>query len=173
LPERQIALGQKITFYGMRYVAPVIVEWPGTVVAVNVGGALIPGLMSLYLLVKQRLWVRGFVAVTCVAAVCYQLARPVPGLGVALPVFVPAVVAALVALLLSRRDLKGDGALGHLAIHRSSFPSQFVTPRRKCSDIGEERIGLAVEARSQGVHTVRGDERQARRCVIDRAIEPD
>jgi uncharacterized membrane protein len=28
---------------------PVIVEWPGTVIAVNVGGALIPGLMSLYL----------------------------------------------------------------------------------------------------------------------------
>ena len=103
LPERQIAPGQEITFYGMRYVVPVLVEWPGTVIAVNVGGALIPGLMSLYLLVKQRLWNRGLVAVACVAAVCYQLAHPVPGLGIALPVFVPAVVAALVALLLSRR----------------------------------------------------------------------
>jgi uncharacterized membrane protein len=28
---------------------PVVVDWPGTVIAVNVGGALIPALMSLYL----------------------------------------------------------------------------------------------------------------------------
>jgi len=103
LPERQIAQGQEITFYGMRYVVPVIVDWPGTVIAVNVGGALIPGLMSFYLLVKHRLWIRGLVAVACVAAVCHQLAHPMPGLGIALPVFVPAVVTAVVALLLSRR----------------------------------------------------------------------
>lgn len=103
LPERQIAQGQEIAFYGMRYVVPVIVDWPGTVIAVNVGGALIPGLMSFYLLVKHRLWVRGLVAVACVAALCHQMAHPIPGLGIALPVFVPALVAAVVALLLSRR----------------------------------------------------------------------
>ena len=33
-----------------------VVDWPGTVIAVNVGGALIPGLMSLYLLARYRLW---------------------------------------------------------------------------------------------------------------------
>lgn len=103
LPERQIAQGQEIAFYGMRYVVPVIVDWPGTVIAVNVGGALIPGLMSFYLLVKHRLWIRGLVAVACVAALCHQMAHPIPGLGIALPVFVPALVAAVVALLLSRR----------------------------------------------------------------------
>jgi hypothetical protein len=32
---------------------PVVVDWPGTVIAVNVGGALIPALMSLYLLVRH------------------------------------------------------------------------------------------------------------------------
>jgi uncharacterized membrane protein len=35
--------------------------------------------------------------------VCHILAEPVPGLGIALPVFVPPVSAAIVALLLSRR----------------------------------------------------------------------
>ncbi|MGH6837697.1 MAG: DUF1614 domain-containing protein [Methylocella sp.] len=47
----------------MRYVIPVVVERPGTVIAVNVGGAVIPTLMSLYLLAKSQLWVRGVLAI--------------------------------------------------------------------------------------------------------------
>ena len=35
--------------------------------------------------------------------VCHWLARPVPGLGIALPVFVPPLTTAAVALILSRR----------------------------------------------------------------------
>src|SRR5438270_7161185 len=41
-----------------------------------------------YLLVKNRLWVRGLLATAGVVAVCHLLARPIPGLGIALPVFV-------------------------------------------------------------------------------------
>jgi uncharacterized membrane protein len=103
LPERHVVSGQEIAFFGMHYVIPVVVEWPGTIVAVNVGGALIPGAMSIWLIFKHRLWIRSLIAVACVAAVCHLLARPVPGLGVALPVFVPAITTAIVALVLSRR----------------------------------------------------------------------
>jgi uncharacterized membrane protein len=103
LPERHLVSGHHVTFFGMRYVIPVVVDWPGTVVAVNVGGALIPGLVSLYLFVRHRLWVRGLLATACVAALCHLLASPVPGLGIALPVFVPAIASAAVALLLSLR----------------------------------------------------------------------
>jgi len=104
LPERQVASGQVIVFYGMRYVVPVMVEWPGTVIAVNVGGALIPGAMSLYLLIRNRLWLRGSIATFGVTAVCHMLAQPVHGLGIALPVFTPGLAAAVAALLLSRRQ---------------------------------------------------------------------
>jgi uncharacterized membrane protein len=104
LPAQQIVSGEEIPFFGMRYVIPVVVNWPGTVIAVNVGGAVIPGLISLYLLVRNRLWVRGILATAIVAAVCHRLARPVPGLGIALPVFVPPFSAAIAALLLSRRQ---------------------------------------------------------------------
>ncbi|MBV8376364.1 MAG: DUF1614 domain-containing protein [Verrucomicrobia bacterium] len=103
LPERHILSGQEISYFGMRYVIPVVIAWPGTVVAVNVGGALIPTLMSLYLFIRYDLWIRGVLAIACVAALCHSLARPVPGLGIALPVFVPAIASALVALLLSLR----------------------------------------------------------------------
>jgi uncharacterized membrane protein len=103
LPGQPIASGQEVTYFGMRYVIPMIVEWPGTVIAINVGGALIPGVMSLYLLLRHQLWVRGFLAIACVAAVCHSLAHPVRGLGIAVPVFVPALASAIVALLLSPR----------------------------------------------------------------------
>ena len=103
LPEQRVLSGQEIEFFGMRYMIPVIEEWPGTVIAVNVGGAIIPTLMSVYLLVKNRLWVRGLLATAGVALVCHLLAHPVPGLGIAEPVFVPIITAAVVALVLSRQ----------------------------------------------------------------------
>ncbi len=102
LPEQQILSGRVVDFFGMRYVVPVVVDWPGTVIAVNVGGALIPSLVSLYLLARHRLWSQGLLATAVVAAVCHWLARPVPGIGIALPIFVPAIATGIVALLLSR-----------------------------------------------------------------------
>jgi uncharacterized membrane protein len=102
LPEQAIMSGREITYYGMHYVVPVVVDWPGTVIAINVGGALIPTLVSIYLLVRNHLWGRGLLAIAGVTAACHALASPVPGVGIALPVLVPALTTAVVALLLSR-----------------------------------------------------------------------
>jgi len=103
LAAQHIVSGREIAFFGVHYVIPVVVEWPGTIIAVNVGGAVIPGLLSLYLLARNRLWGLGLIAIVAVTVVCHILAEPVPGLGIALPVFVPPASAAIVALLLSRR----------------------------------------------------------------------
>jgi uncharacterized membrane protein len=102
LPGQEVMSGHAISYFGMQYVVPVVVDWPGTVIAVNVGGALIPSLMSLYLLIRNQLWGMGLIAIGCVTAVCHILADPVPGVGIALPVLIPSLVAAIVALLLSR-----------------------------------------------------------------------
>jgi uncharacterized membrane protein len=85
------------------YSVPVVVDWPGTVIAINVGGALIPTLVSVYLLAKNQVWGLGLVATACVAAISHWLAQPVPGVGIAVPTFVPAVTPAVAAWLLSRR----------------------------------------------------------------------
>ena len=103
LPGQQIVAYQEVGFFGARHVLPVVVDWPGSVIAVNVGGALIPAIVSFYLLVKSGLWSLGVIATGCVAAVCHMLAHPVPGLGITVPVFVPALSAGIVAILLSRR----------------------------------------------------------------------
>lgn len=112
LPEQQIVSGQEVWFYGVPYVIPEVISHPGTIIAVNVGGALIPGLLSLYLLVRNQLWASGIIGIAVVAAVCHWLATPVPGLGIALPVFVPPLTTAAVALVLSRRHA---GALAYIS----------------------------------------------------------
>jgi uncharacterized membrane protein len=118
LPAEQILSGQEVWFFGMHYVIPEVISRPGTVIAVNVGGALIPGLLSLYLYFRNRLWISGVIGTAAVAAVCHWLARPVPGLGIALPVFVPPLSTAVIALLLSRRHAVAlayiSGSLGTL-----------------------------------------------------------
>jgi uncharacterized membrane protein len=74
------------------------------VLAVNVGGAVIPTLLSCYLLVKTGMYGRALVGVTIVTAVVHGLASPVKGVGIAVPLFIPPVVAAATALLLSRQS---------------------------------------------------------------------
>jgi uncharacterized membrane protein len=103
LPPERIMSDQVVDFFGMRYAVPVVSHWPGTVIAVNVGGAVIPFGMSLYLLVKNELWVLGAIAIACVAALVHMVAYPVRGLGIAMPVFVPGITAGIVAIILSRR----------------------------------------------------------------------
>lgn len=102
LPPERVVSDQIVNFFGMRYVVPRVEFWPQTVLAVNVGGALIPALLSLHLIAKHRLWARGSLAVAVVAAVVHHWARPIHGVGIAVPNFAPALVAVVVALALSR-----------------------------------------------------------------------
>jgi uncharacterized membrane protein len=101
-PEQMTRL-EEIPFYGVPYVIPSVETWPGTILAINVGGAVIPILLSLVLIVKNNLYRNAAWGVALVSLACYLLAEPLPGLGIAIPVFYPPVIAAIVALTLSRR----------------------------------------------------------------------
>jgi len=104
LPPEYVYSGREITYYGMTYVVPLVTEWPGTVVAVNFGGAVVPVILSIYLLVKNRLYAKGLLGVAIVTVVVYWMAHPVRGVGIAEPTFIPPLVTAAVALLLSRKS---------------------------------------------------------------------
>ena len=102
LPPERVMSDQVVDYFGMRYVVPVVGQLDGTMIAINVGGAVIPVLMSIYLLAKHELWGKGLIATAVVAFIIHWLANPVPGIGIAVPVFEPAVITAVVALVLSR-----------------------------------------------------------------------
>ena len=79
LSQEAVQSDRVIDFFGMQYTVPVVEHWPGTVIAVNVGGAVIPTLMSLYLLVARQMWMKGLIAIAIVAVVLHWLANPVRG----------------------------------------------------------------------------------------------
>lgn len=99
---RPVISGQEVDFFGVQYIVPVA-DWQGTILAVNVGGCVIPVLLSLFILTKYDLWVLGAIGTAIVAVITHQIATPVHGVGIALPIFVPPIVTAIVAVLLSRR----------------------------------------------------------------------
>lgn len=76
-----------------------------TTLAVNLGGCLIPCALAFYQLL--RVVARGpgpLLAVAIVTlvsvVVCYRLARPVPGIGIAMPALIPPLVAAIPSVIL-------------------------------------------------------------------------
>ena len=76
-----------------------------TVIAVNVGGGLIPAGIAAYEFLHladlgPRFLVAGIASALVNVVVCYLVARPVPGVGILIPGFVPALVAAMLGLLL-------------------------------------------------------------------------
>ncbi len=101
-PEQMTRL-YEVPFYGVPYVIPSVETSPGPILAINVGGAIIPILLSLFLIVKNDLYRKAAWGVAIVSLACYLLAEPVAGVGIAIPVFYPPVIAAIVALSLSRR----------------------------------------------------------------------
>jgi len=72
-----------------------------TQIAVNVGGGLVPVLFSVYLLSRGSLTpLPTLTATAIVAAVSFFVSRPLPGVGIGMPIFVAPITAALCAVLL-------------------------------------------------------------------------
>jgi len=101
LPGPPVRSREIVEFFGMRYVVPFVVT-PSTVLAINVGGAAIPAIMSTYLVIRYQLWLKAMLAIAAIAFVIHSMATPVAGVGIAVPVFVPVVATAILAFVLSR-----------------------------------------------------------------------
>ena len=73
-----------------------------TIIAINVGGALIPASFSIYLARLNQLPLTQLaIAIAIVSAVCFLASRPVRGIGIGMPIFVAPFTAALTALLIA------------------------------------------------------------------------
>jgi uncharacterized membrane protein len=116
-----IGSGINIPLYKIKATGPMVreeyVRWLGityriprvsygetsTLVAVNVGGALIPTALSVYLLIISSVSIvaLSLIGVFIVTIVTHLVARPVRGVGIESPAFVSPIVAAISAVLLS------------------------------------------------------------------------
>ena len=83
-------MGRALPFYGK------------TIIAINVGGALIPISFSIYLMMRWGLPLSTvLLAIIIVSLVSYFFSRPIPGLGIGMPILIAPLTAALTALSLA------------------------------------------------------------------------
>ncbi len=90
-----------VSYFGVRYRVPIHLRREQTVIAVNFGGAVLPTLVSFYLMAREPAMVLpGLLAVAAVAFVANRFAKPLRGVGIAMPMFVAPLAAAGSALVL-------------------------------------------------------------------------
>jgi uncharacterized membrane protein len=85
LPAEIIRTARIATVFGVPYLIPEVEERPGALVAVNLGGAIVPAALAGYLIVHNGLGWQALVAVAIVSGLVHRLARPIPGLGIVVP----------------------------------------------------------------------------------------
>lgn len=95
-----------LRMFGLQRIIPVQPrQWGYTVIAINLGGAVIPIALALYELLRMvargpNALLAGFSAIAINVVVCYLIARPVSNVGIAMPSLVPGIVAALSGAIL-------------------------------------------------------------------------
>jgi uncharacterized membrane protein len=112
IPVRRITHDEEVTAHPLTFLG-LSHLWPElrtirreTIIAVNVGGCLIPAGLAIYELahlVALGSQVLFATAVSCIVNTfaCYLLARPVPGVGILTPGLIPPIIAATLALILA------------------------------------------------------------------------
>lgn len=98
--QEPVVSGGLIDFYGFRYILPPIEIERQTIIAINLGGCLIPVTISVFLIpmVNPIDLVIGVVMMT---VFIHMMARPVKGLGIAVPALLPPIMAAGLALIIA------------------------------------------------------------------------
>lgn len=94
---------------------PVLRRSGSTVVAINVGGALLPAGLSVYPVVHNGVWWQVAAGVLVVAAIVYRVAQPVNGLGIGVPALLPPLLAAAVARPVTSAGTAATAAVAYAA----------------------------------------------------------
>ena len=114
IPITRVAAGQPhpaeiVRSFGVRYRVPTRYVTGSTILAVNVGGAIVPVLISIYLLMQMpTIVVPALIGVAIVTAIVHRFAMPVPGMGIATPMLIPPIVAALCGYFLGSSEHHRD-----------------------------------------------------------------
>jgi uncharacterized membrane protein len=88
----------ELTTLFSRYFGVSIPAFNQQIIALNLGGAVLPGLLCLYLMSRVNA-APVFFATIVTTVFSYYISKPVKGVGVVLPAFIPPIIAAIAALL--------------------------------------------------------------------------
>ncbi|WP_421909240.1 DUF1614 domain-containing protein [Methanolacinia petrolearia] len=129
-----------------------------TIIAVNIGGAVVPVLVSAYLLTRVFIFQEGsgillssLAGILIVPAVSYLVAKPVQGVGVGIPILIPP-LSALICGLVRSFGISGaapviayvSGALGTL------IGADLLNLRKMCS-VGADMVSIGGAGTFDGI----------------------
>ncbi len=98
-----VVSGQRIDFHWFSHTASPLEVERSTFIAVNLGGAVIPAVMSSFLSTMVNL-VDVLIGILVMTIIIHKIARPVKGSGIAIHALLPPFLAAAVALIISPQD---------------------------------------------------------------------
>lgn len=106
-----------VKVFGVIYPIPTVEEGVSeTIMAVNLGGAVIPLIVSVYLLSRySELVLPSLMATLVVTFLVYLIARSVAGIGIVTPFFIPPMIAALAAFMVIGGFYIGTAAVAYVA----------------------------------------------------------
>ena len=97
--------GRIISFYGWKFEVPGAHYHKESVLAVNLGGALVPSVVSLYLIaVNLDILLSIILATAIVSIIVFRFSKPLKGVGIVIPTFIPPIAAAFTAIIISQAD---------------------------------------------------------------------
>jgi uncharacterized membrane protein len=93
---------REVKFYGLTYRVPVVArQRVSTLVCINVGGAIVPICVSIYLLITNASLVLDcLIGVIVTSVFVHLMAKKVPGEGIETPALLPPLVAAIISILI-------------------------------------------------------------------------
>ena len=98
---------REINFFGIRYRIPFHGERE-SILAINLGGAVVPICVSAYELYRLsndvHLLMKAIIAIVILTFICKAFSKPVRGLGIAIPAFIPPLFSALIAMIIAREN---------------------------------------------------------------------
>jgi uncharacterized membrane protein len=108
-----------------------------TTVALNVGGGLVPILVSAYVLFSHpQIWVSALIGILVTSIVVHLVARKVEGVGIVTPAFIPPIAAAIIAAIV------GDGYAAMVAYASGSLGALIGADLTNLRGIG--KLGASV-----------------------------
>lgn len=91
---------RRVSWFGIELVVPLL-SYEETVVAVNVGGAVVPLIASAYLLATHlHILPQALLAIVIMSLLIHLMAFPVKGVGIVTPFFLPPALSALIAIFI-------------------------------------------------------------------------
>ncbi|HHF42924.1 MAG: hypothetical protein DRJ11_11040 [Candidatus Aminicenantes bacterium] len=94
-----VSPGQVIDFFGWKFKIPGTRYAQQTTIAINLGGAVVPILISIYLILKwPQLLPEIIMATALMSLFVHKIARPIRGVGIATPALLPPLMAAALGL---------------------------------------------------------------------------